>query len=60
MEESEWFEANQEVMVGEGDWEANQKEEPLGRSWGFVSTMSAGMGKKDDEREERLMGRKTF
>ena len=35
MEESEQFEANQEVMVGEGDREANQKEEPLERSWGF-------------------------
>ena len=35
MEESEWSEANQKAMVGEDDREANQKEEPSGKSWGF-------------------------
>ena len=39
MEESERFEANQEATVGEGDREANQKEEPSGRSWGFHSSI---------------------
>ena len=31
--ESEWFGANQKATVGEGDQEANQKEELLGKSW---------------------------
>ena len=33
--ESEWIGANQKATVGEGDREANQKEELSGKSWGL-------------------------
>ena len=59
MEESERFGVNQKAMVGEGDREANQKEEPSGKLWEFPwldPSLSHTMVLSDDRENGNLIG----